>query len=252
TVDWLSPPDPYSSHHAARKRHESGTGSWLPQHGSYSSWKSSKNSILWLTGKPGCGKTVLFSVAVEDIFLASKADTNLKVIFFYFSFSDTQKQGYYGLLSSLVVQLSRCRSIFERLRQLYRTFYPSKPSAGNLETILLTYFQQQNGQIVLMLDALDELPENEDSRLTVLNWLRRIARSGSNVRILVTSRQVNEIGVLLESLGAISISVDTERVSADICRYVAAEIERHPTLHRLAPSIKRKIETSILGKADGM
>jgi hypothetical protein len=60
-VGWLfHGNDHETSHSAARKQHEVGTGKWFIESEEYSRWKDEQNSFLWLYGIPGCGKTVLW------------------------------------------------------------------------------------------------------------------------------------------------------------------------------------------------
>jgi len=58
---WLSPPDPSTNHNIARKVHHEGTSTWFFQGGMFQDWKSSP-SLLWIHGKPGSGKSVLWFV----------------------------------------------------------------------------------------------------------------------------------------------------------------------------------------------
>jgi hypothetical protein len=56
---WLSPPDPSTSHNVARKAHLKGTASWFFQGSIFEQWKSS-SSLLWIHGK----RTILFSPTI--------------------------------------------------------------------------------------------------------------------------------------------------------------------------------------------
>jgi hypothetical protein len=47
---WLSPPDPSSSHKAACKRRQPTTGAWFVEGRQFEEWKISPNSFLWLHG----------------------------------------------------------------------------------------------------------------------------------------------------------------------------------------------------------
>ena len=105
-VDWLSPPDPWTNHHSARQRHEPQTGTWLLRSDQYQRWKGGTVKHLWISGKAGCGKTVLCSTAIEDVQEHCGIRNNIGLALFYFSFSDNQKQSYEDLLLSLVAQLA--------------------------------------------------------------------------------------------------------------------------------------------------
>ena len=50
--NWLSPPDPWESHNAARGLRHSGTAEWFIQGRAYTEWiLSDSNPILWIYGK---------------------------------------------------------------------------------------------------------------------------------------------------------------------------------------------------------
>lgn len=251
--DWLSPPDPCHNHDAACKCHKPGTGSWLLTSERYKHWKPSSNPIFWLYGKAGCGKTVLCYTVIEDLRLWSQLTPDSQLAFFYFSFSDIHKQSYMSLLLSLVSQLCKGGPSCERLKQLYDHIYPSKPSTGQLEE-LLSLSIQHSGQIVLVLDALDESPDHYDSsRQEIMDWLERIAvLHRHKLKIFVTSRQISDIQESMTSLGADSMSVQPNMTNTDIRSYVISEISEDRTLRRLDASLQKKIEDSLAQKADGM
>lgn len=49
-IKWLSVTDPSSNYFAARKKHKSSTGEWLLRHRNLEMWKTSQNTLLWLSG----------------------------------------------------------------------------------------------------------------------------------------------------------------------------------------------------------
>ncbi|KAH9990933.1 hypothetical protein BJV77DRAFT_566061 [Russula vinacea] len=58
---WLSPPDPWKNHNLARGSRHAGTAAWFVGGSTLSKWKSSgPSSLLWIHGKPGAGKSVLW------------------------------------------------------------------------------------------------------------------------------------------------------------------------------------------------
>ena len=50
--NWLSPPDPWKNHNAARDIHHSGTAEWFIRGKTYTEWiLSDSTPILWIYGK---------------------------------------------------------------------------------------------------------------------------------------------------------------------------------------------------------
>ncbi|KAJ7653496.1 hypothetical protein B0H17DRAFT_396420 [Mycena rosella] len=58
--NWLSAPDPSTSHDNVLKTRHRGTGSWFLESEAFANWKTSNNSVFWIYGSPGSGKSVLW------------------------------------------------------------------------------------------------------------------------------------------------------------------------------------------------
>lgn len=248
---WLSPADPWTNHKSARQLHEPRTGAWLVQSDQYRKWKEASIRSLWIYGKVGCGKTILCSTAIEDVKTHCKRQPNAGYAVFYFSFSDNQKQRHTDLLHSLVVQLGWKGPALSMLQQAYDKPNRSLPGVDELEKILLSCFESYE-KVFLLVDALDECPEDGDVRHTMLECLARLSQGGPHVRILTTSREVPDIRESMTRLGATPISIATRSVDVDIRQYMATQLSRNHRLSRLDPATKTLIEETISVKADGM
>ncbi|KFZ15388.1 hypothetical protein V501_02734 [Pseudogymnoascus sp. VKM F-4519 (FW-2642)] len=89
---WLSAPDPSINYQKAIKLRQCDTGLWLLESEVYSKWKRNASSFVWLYGIPGCGKTILSSTVTQDILFYCANDPGKVVAYFYFDFTDTDKQ----------------------------------------------------------------------------------------------------------------------------------------------------------------
>ena len=59
-IEWISTVDPMTDHNTAYMKHQSETGMWFIQGKEFIEWGRRPGSSLWLNGKPGCGKSVLW------------------------------------------------------------------------------------------------------------------------------------------------------------------------------------------------
>jgi hypothetical protein len=250
-VAWLAPPDPGTSHDTARRRHESQTGDWLLKSSQYQSWKTGVVSHLWMHGKAGCGKTILCSTAIEDIRVTCEQDADTSFAFFYFSFSDERKQSDSDLLRSLVAQLAWREPGLSMLRQAYGDAKRSVPGPDELEKILLASTRGCS-KVYLLVDALDECPEDDETRQSVLARIERLTLDAPNLRVLATSRELDRIRKSMEALVAEPLRVTTRAVDDDIQLYLAKEISRNRSLCELNPDMRTLIESTIASQADGM
>ncbi len=250
-VAWLSPSDPWINHASARQRHEPETGQWLLQSEQYLAWKAGTTSQLWLHGKVGCGKTVLCSTVIDDVQAHCSSTKNTAVAMFYFTFSDNLKQSYADLLRSVVAQLASKEPGFSMLYQAYDKPERRPLTTDELENVLLATVHAHE-EVLLILDALDESPEDDDVRHNVLDGLTRLTQSTEKLRLIATSRELTDIEESMEALGAKPLAIVSQTVDADIGTYVANELSRDPRLRKLNEATTSLIEKTFAEKADGM
>jgi hypothetical protein len=250
-VAWLAPPDPGTNHASARQHHESQTGGWLLRSTQYTNWKTGAVSHLWIHGKAGCGKTVLSSTAIEDIRGTCEKDADISYAFFYFSFSDERKQSDGDLLRSLVVQLGWREPGLSMLLQAYKNTKSSVPGADELEKILLASVRPC-ARVYLIIDALDECPEDHEARQHVLERIERLTQGASNLKILATSRELPAIRESMVALASQPMRIATSDVDADIQRYVANQLLGDRSFRKFRKETLDLIESTIASKADGM
>ena len=250
-VDWLSPPDPWVSHTSARRHHTPHTGLWFLQSNQYQRWRDGRSRHLWMYGKAGCGKTVLSSTVIEDVRLQCESAGNTAIAVFYFSFSDSRQQSFESLLRSLVAQLGWKEPGRSMLQREYDTPNRSLLGPTALEEILVASVLQYE-EVFLALDALDECSESGSVHCNMLDGLERLSERASNLKIIATSRKLQDINDCMDSLRADVVSIDTRRVDADIARYVRNELSRDRKLSRLEGDVKALIMETFAQKADGM
>jgi hypothetical protein len=250
-VAWLAPPDHGTNHATARQHHESQTGGWLLKSPQYTNWKTSAVSHLWMYGKAGCGKTILSSTVIEDIRNAYETDVDTSYAFFYFSFSDERKQSDGDLLRSLVAQLGWREPGLSMLRQAYAISRQSMPGQDELEKILLASMRSCS-KVYLIMDALDECPEDHDARQRILEWIERLTLNASNLKIFATSRELPAIRESMEALGSQSLRIAPSSVDADIQFYVANRLSSDRNFRHFGTATLNLIESTIAEKADGM
>ena len=248
---WLSAPDPWVNHASARQRHEPHTGSWLLKSDQYQKWREGQIRHLWLYGKAGCGKTVLSSTVIEDVRLQCEGAGNTALAVFYFSFSDNRQQSFESLLRSLVAQLGWKEPGWSMLQREYDKPDRSLLATEALEEILLSSIGKYD-YVFLVLDALDECPEIDEARRTMLEGLERLSGKASNLKLLATSRELQDIRERMSFLGVDFVPISKRSVDVDIGKYVGNELSRHLKLSRLNEDLKTLIMETFAGKADGM
>jgi Cdc6-like AAA superfamily ATPase len=235
--EWLSPPDPSTNANMARKVRHEGSGNWLLQSTVFQTWQAGSLRHLWLRGLAGCGKTVL-SAAVLDHLAAQNAQRSSNIILsFFFDFSDKEKQTVEGMLRSLAYQLysdgdERSRQCLDKLFEQQSNGL-KQPSSANLGVTICSMLAAQEGNIYILLDALDEATE----RRTLLEWIANVYRAPGlgHVRLIYTERPESKfLQDLPRTIGqGACLTLDKEAINADICSYVEAKLRDKPLNTRI-------------------
>lgn len=259
---WLSPPDPSTNYNKALRQRQEGTGLWfLKSNDAFARWKTRRNSILWLYGIPGCGKTILSSTIIEDLKKdLKKTLPHLPPLYFYFDFNDTTKQTLESMVRSLISQLqSKCEGSSKVLESLYSSCEDGrqKPSSEKLCKAFLHIIEQVK-EVWIVLDALDEC-RTRKGPLTegLLSWIRDLLSSEQrNVHLLVTSREEQDIKSELSEFihDDDIVPIQSDRIAKDICAYVRTRVRKDQGFKRWRdqPAVQDEIEARLMEKADGM
>jgi hypothetical protein len=221
----------------------------------YSKWKSNGPSFVWLYGIPGCGKTILSSTITEDIIFYCTNDPGKVVAYFYFDFTDADKQKPQLMVRSLISQLSeQCTTMPLALEALYSSSDKGnrQPSLDALMNVLQQMLQEFP-QSYLILDALDECADRPE----LLSILEQMARwQLEELRVLVTSQQLGDIKSSLEDIVNREriICLESQLVDKDIQAYVRQRLSDDKGLKKWQKDaeIRREIETTLIKGSCGM
>jgi hypothetical protein len=137
------------------------------------------------------------------------------------------------------------------LRQAYEKPERGQLSLDELQRILYASVASYD-DLFLHLDGLDECPEVEDVRQTVLDGVQQLLTRAPNVRVFVTSRGLPDIRSRMEALGATQLNIATKTIDADVRRYVSSQLSRDRKLSRLDLPTQTSIEDTLSKKANGM
>jgi len=183
--------------------------------------------------------------------------------YYYFDFRDNKKQDSYGLLSSLLSQLSaRSDSCYKVLSELYSTTASGaeKPDisalTGCIEEMLCL---QGQCPIYIIVDALDECPDSPgmpSAREEVLQLVEELVRSRPkhpNLRLCVASRPEIDIRNALGPLKPLEISLhDEDGHNKDIFKFIESVVYSDRKMQSWREDDKRLVVATLSEKAGGM
>ncbi|KAM0799070.1 ankyrin repeat-containing domain protein [Usnea florida] len=214
------------------------------------------NSLLWLYGIPGCGKTVLCSTAIERVLQFHNTATQKRVgiAYFYFDFRHQDQQVCDAMLRSLVAQLSlQSLDAFKLLDALYSacgsgTSQPSLP----MTLKALKDIAESFAEVFVLVDALDECKEPAELLANVESLVKSNITS---LHMLVTSRREKEIEESMSTLlnDEHKFCIQSTLVEDDIRAYVQGRTCKDRRLKKWQkPEIQAEITEVLVEKADGM
>lgn len=208
--------------------------------------------------RPSATDSIPFpSSAVIDKF---KADQDAPLLaYFYFDFNDTEKQDCRALVSSLVFQIgTRTDKCLDRLKSARASDPSGDHPTYNQLVAMLSDLLLLSGPTVIVIDALDELPEpaRQSSLLHFLDKLCHLDSDRVDLRVLVTSRPEADIWRLCMSKPA---PLATHFIDFDDAKQHREELKAH-IVARLSGSdfswwpavAKAQAESILIGRSNGM
>ncbi len=200
------------------------------------------------------------SAIIQDI-ECMRAAGLATMAYYYFDFRDVKKQDCYGLLSSLVSQLSvESDSCYNILSRIYSNHSRGtrKPSISALKRCMTDMLKLPGqGPIYIVVDALDECPNfpgRPSAREKVLTLIEELVDLKlPNVHLCVTSRPEMDIRLVLEPLMPIQISLHDEiGQKEDIIRYINSVVRSDRSMRRWKEEDKKLVVDTLSDKVDGM
>ena len=200
------------------------------------------------------------SAIIEDIEDMRAAGLAM-MAYYYFDFRDVKKQDCYGMLSSLISQLSvESDPCYNLLSQLYSDHCrgTQKPSTGALKKCMTDMLSLRGqGPIYIIIDAVDECPNfpgrpsAREKVLTVIEDL--VSLKLPNIHICVASRPEMDIRLVLESLASLKISLHDEiGQKEDIIAYIKFTVRSDRSMQRWREEDQNLVIETLSNNANGM
>jgi hypothetical protein len=181
--------------------------------------------------------------------------------YYYFDFRDVKKQDCYGLLSSLISQLSaESDSRFNVLSQLFsaNTRGIRKPDIDALKQCMTDMLSLPGqGPIYIVVDGLDECPTfpgRPSAREEVLELIQELVDLKlPNVHLCVASRPEIDIRMVLEPLTPLKVSLHDELgQKEDIIAYIQSVVRSDRRMQRWREEDQNLVIDTLSQNVDGM
>lgn len=249
--DWLKAPDATIDHNTACLKKYPGTGLWLVRDARFSKWLTEGNSILWLNGFAGSGKSILCSTAIQFVLRYRKSEPRIGIAFFYFTFNDESKRDESAMLRALLLQLSIQRQDGQAdLVELYNSHItgtiPSQVLILHLRR-LIERFQD----VFVLLDALDE-SSRDGPREHVLDTLETMRKWGiQGLHLFFTSRHERDINEAFDLSTNQQVAMQNPGIDKDIADFILGRLNEKRSLQKWR-NYRDKIQESLAKRAKGV
>ena len=235
-----------------------GTCQWIKSHVNYKSWLCSESQLLWLSGGPGKGKTMLSIFLTEELEGAATSQNKLFLQYFCDN-KDEKRNTAVAVLRGLIYQILQSRpKLFDHILPEFKI---QKTSLFSFET-LWRIFERMVCDPALettncVLDGLDECDEASLKlllrRFAALFSENTVKRSACHLNLLVVSRSLPDfIQELLSSFPCISLDSNAEtEISPDIEIFIKAKVKELSGRKHYPEALRVYVENAFLEGAQG-
>ncbi|KAJ3502542.1 hypothetical protein NMY22_g18549 [Coprinellus aureogranulatus] len=241
--EWLKAPRFARIHGAAKERRTDGTGTWFIDSGEFRQYIEEKGCMLWCTGKPGSGKTILASTSIEHLRQACGPNSRKVVVYAYLRYDEqlNARDVFVALLDQLLVRdeavVKIAPSYLEKKKD--RDEYTLKEVVHVLGEVVSCL-----DQVYAVIDGLDEASSEVKNEL-----VHKLPPM--NVNLLIFSRPLQ----LYLDCTPTALQVHIQARTDDIDLYVSEECDKNPELKALFrehPDKEDELRRRLKKKADGM
>ncbi|KAL7905841.1 hypothetical protein GGI35DRAFT_459469 [Trichoderma velutinum] len=225
---------------------------WILEHADFQMWHNDPQCrLLWIKGDPGKGKTMLLCGIINE--LEKFAAYRLSYFFCQATESGLRSATAVlrGLIYSLLIQQPPLIShVQEKYDHVGKRLFEDMNACTALSKILKSILDDPGlGDVVLLIDALDECTEGLQS---LLHLIREIS-SASHAKWIVTSRNWPSIEYELENLKhsiRLCLELNEFSISAAIQTYVHDKVNLLAQKHGYDDILRENVEKELASKAD--
>ncbi|KAF4624328.1 hypothetical protein G7Y89_g13844 [Cudoniella acicularis] len=244
-----------------------GTSTWLFEQQEFISWRdgTSQNSILWVTGEKGMGKSTLAYSAMQELGKSTASEAKTFVVRYYCreGLARNTDAMLGGAFKSAVYQISCQDSSYcsdvaaEAERCPPPTQLRNKDGIWFWKKLIAAKFPSDSKQLLyFILDGVDEVNQeigcekffNRD----LIRALKQLGAEKLAVRFLVLGRPHWQKRLDNATLTYSTITVTKEKLVEDMRVFITAKLKTSSRLHKVRMPVKKRIKAVLTQKADSM
>lgn len=247
-MEWISSTDFPTQQSDFIRRRQEGTGQWFLDAPEVGQWLRRPKETLFCPGIPGAGKTMTAAITIDHLLKAVRGDA-AGVAYVYCNYKTRSDQDAAALLAALIRQLVQAQpSIAEPVERLHEEHSKegTKPSLEEIFRVLQSVLANYSS-VYIVVDALDECPEQDGTRCQFLAKLREL-QSTTDLRLMVTSRFIPDV---VNAFSA-ALTLEVRASKEDVKRYVAGQIPHLPKCIQRDAMLQIMVQDKITQAVDSM
>ncbi|KAL9066016.1 MAG: hypothetical protein Q9157_007281 [Trypethelium eluteriae] len=234
-----------------------GTCEWIIENVTYQSWLHGDNHLLWISGGPGKGKTMLSIFLTEELEKTNQNTRASEVIFYFCTAQDGKRNTTIAILRSLVYQIIGKRPELSSLVQpFFETSEKTRQTLLSFETLWIIFRNLvgdvNHGMIYCVRDGLDEC--DDSSVQSMIPKIINLFSPGSShstdnhFKLVIVSRDIHSLR------GSAQVKLDPdndEHVTSDIELFVSHKMQDLSSRIEGFADIQELVHKTLLERSEG-
>jgi ankyrin repeat protein len=218
--------------------------------------ENSINPLLWISGGPGKGKTIMSIFLTEELEKATPGN----VIYSFCSAQDERRNSVVNVLRSLVHQLlARVPSLFKHTKPYFESPERQQQTLSSLQVLWLIFWKMASDtnlpRMYCVLDGLDECDEAGlhflITKLAEVFSPKALPPNRNGLKLVIVSRPIRIIGDMREC-EQINLDDDNgEAVENDIQKFIHARVGEFSGLQGFGKELQEYVQKTLLERAEG-
>lgn len=245
-----------TAHQSYLQVYVDGTLQWLVNNDKYAAWASATQaSLLWVTGPPGCGKTIMSSYVSE---ILSEKTIGASIVCHFFCDARTREhRNFVNMLRSLIYQIvirrRRLLRVVRKARSLQGPQLFQQPSA--LWQLLLDIIKvERQKQVIIVVDGIDECDE-QTQHMFVNRIAKFVQQAGdSSTKFFITSRPQTPDYFRLPSdettLSRLDLESLQDMIGQDVVHVIQHRLGLLVQRNSCTKDLRTQLEFSLASKAE--
>ena len=229
-----------------------GTCSWILQNADYNSWKNSNKSLLWISGGPGKGKTMLAIFITEELEKMAQAQEDAKLIYYFCSHEDPDRRTANAVFRGLLRQIiEHCPAVAVHVLPLFESPAMTERSLSSLETLWICFqkcvVDPKLGLTWCVVDGLDEC--SEDDQIFLKERFVQLDQDNNAFKLIVVTRDIPE------EEDCVWIELDhtyNEYVANDVNRFILGNLDRLKKIRGFTEKAREEVRKTLSRQSEGI